>query len=608
MNLIPLNSRSSPLPARPSNRAHRHEVQFYSSDDFLLEVVSRFIAQAITAGDATMVVATQPHWDGITQILEARGIAVDEQTENGQTMFVDVDDLLAKMTVDGWVDGTKFTRIISSLLTKARGEKEGSGSQVAVFGELVALLWAQGRWQEAIQVEELWNSLARTEPFYLLCAYPLSGFNRDTHTAPFLEVCAQHSHVVPSETFLRFTKPEERLRIIACLEQKAQALDSEVRSRRSELLFRLFVDAVEDYAIFTLDSEGCIRSWNAGAERIQGYKTAEILGQHFSCFYPEDDVRSGTPKAELETAARDGRFEVEAWRVRKDGSMFWANVVITPVRDQDGRVIGFGKVTRDFTERMKTQSALQKEIAEKRKIEQRLRSSERSLRELSLHLLHTQDEERRRIGRNLHDSLGQSLAVLKMKLDCLSVFCEEPRQRTEDIDQCVHLLEDSIVELRTISYLLYPPLLDEMGLKSAIPWYLDGFAARSGIQTTFEIDTQVHRLHRDVELALFRVLQECLTNVHRHSKGSAVDIRLLTKDRCAVLQVRDNGIGLPEAGEESDQELMERPGVGLRGMKERMQELGGTFELISTPQGTTVIAIAPAEPASALHPGEFRAG
>jgi signal transduction histidine kinase len=138
-------------------------------------------------------------------------------------------------------------------------------------------------------------------------------------------------------------------------------------------------------------------------------------------------------------------------------SMFWAYVVITPVKDQDGRVIGFGKVTRDFTERMKTQSALQKEeIAETRKIEQRLRSSERSLRELSLHLLRTQDQERRRIGRNLHDSLGQSLAVLKMKLDSLSVFCEEPRQLTEDIDQCVHL-EDSIVELRTISCLLYPP-------------------------------------------------------------------------------------------------------------------------------------------------------
>jgi len=578
-----------PVPYPLSRRIvpHHHEVQFYSGDDFLVELVSRFIAQAITAGNPTIAVATEAHWDGITQILEARGIAV------GRTMFVDAGELLARITVDGWVEGTEFTRIIRSLLTKARGEEEGSGSQVAVFGELLALLWAQGRFEEATQVEQLWNSLARTEPFYLLCAYPLSGFNQDTHTAPFLEVCAQHSHVVPSETCLRLTKREECLRIVA--REKAQVLDSEVMSRRSEQLFRLFVDTVQDYAICTLDSEGYIRSWNAGAERIQGYKTAEILGKHFSCFYPEGDVRSGIPKAELETAVRDGRFEVEAWRVRKDSSMFWANVVITPVWDEDGRVIGFGKVTRDSTE-MKTQSALQKEIAERRKIEQHLRGSERSLRQLSLHLLRTQDEERRRIGRNLHDSLGQSLAVLKMKLDSLSVLCEEPRQLTEEIGQCAHLVEDSIVELRTISYLLYPPMLEEMGLKFAIPWYLDGFAARSGIQTTFKIDTNVQRLHRDVELALFRVLQECLTNVHRHSKGSVVDIRLLTKDRCAVLEVRDNGSGFPEVGEESGQDLMGRPGVGLRGLKERMQELGGTFELISTHQGTTVIAIAPAEP------------
>jgi len=254
-------------------------------------------------------------------------------------------------------------------------------------------------------------------------------------------------------------------------------------------------------------------------------------------------------------------------------------------------VVGFKKVTRDFTE-----SALQREIAEQRKVEQRLRGSEKSLRQLSLYLLHTQDEERRRIGRNLHDSLGQSLAVLKIKLDSLSVLCEKRRQFTEDIGQCVRLVEDSIVELRTISYLLYPPMLEEMGLKSAIPWYLDGYVARSGIRTNFEIDTKVQRLHRDVELALFRVLQECLTNVDRHSKGSAVEIRLLMKGRYAVLELRDNGTGLPEVGEDFDQDLLGRPGFGLRSMKERMQELGGTFELISTHQGTTVTAIAPARP------------
>jgi PAS domain S-box-containing protein len=605
MNATPLSFRSSPSPAQLPNPAHhqRHEVQFYSGEDFLLEVVSQFVAQAMAAGDATIVVATAAHWHGIKQCLEARGIDIAEQIQNGWSVFVDAGELLSKVTVDGRVDGGELTKIICSALTKVRGGEATSGSQVAIFGELVALLWAQGRLQEAIQVEDLWNNLARTEPFYLLCAYPIAGFNRDTHLAPLLEVCGQHSHVVPSESYLRLTEPEERLRNIAFLQQKAQVLDSEMVLRGSEQL-RLFVDAVQDYAIFTLDSEGHIRSWNAGAERIQGYKSSEIIGKHFSCFYPEREVQSGTPKADLEAAQRDGRFEGEAWRVRKDGSLFWANVLITPVKDEAGRVIGFGKVTRDFTERMKTQSAWQSEIAERRMAEQSLRDSERSLRQLSVHLLRTQDEERRRIGRNLHDSVGQSLAVLKMKLDSLiSVPREGPDQVTEDLDQCVRMVEASIVELRSMAYLLYPPMLEEMGLKSAIPWYLDGFAARSGIATTFEIDPKLQRLHRDVELALFRVLQECLTNVHRHSKGKAVDIRLTLKDSCAVLEVRDNGTGFPpEAGEPSDQGLMGRLGVGLRGMKERMRELGGIFELISTPQGTTITAIAPFEPASAMRP------
>src|ERR1700739_588123 len=168
-----------------------------------------------------------------------------------------------------------------------------------------------------------------------------------------------------------------------------------------------------------LDPEGNVTSWNRGAERIKGFKASDIIGSHFSRFYPEEDLRSGKPQWELKVAAQEGRFEDEGWRVRKSVSRFWANVIITAVHDETGKLIGFAKVTRDFTERMQTELALQKEVAEKQRAEMRLRESEKSLRDLSLHLLRTQDEERRRIGRDLHDSLGQSLAVLKMNLDSL---------------------------------------------------------------------------------------------------------------------------------------------------------------------------------------------
>ena len=196
-------------------------------------------------------------------------------------------------------------------------------------------------------------------------------------------------------------------------------------------------------------------------------------------------MRNGKPARGLAVAAREGRFEDEGWRVRKDGSRFWANVIISAITDNSGKLLGYAKVTRDVTERMQAQHTLEQEVAERREAERRFRDSEQSLRRLSLHLLRTQDEERRRIGRDLHDTLGQYLAVLKMKLDSVASQIGQG-EMAQEFDQCIRLMDDSIKEVRTVSYLLYPPMLEEMGLKSAIPWYLDGFSSRSGIKTTFE--------------------------------------------------------------------------------------------------------------------------
>jgi PAS domain S-box-containing protein len=139
-----------------------------------------------------------------------------------------------------------------------------------------------------------------------------------------------------------------------------------VKIRESDELFRLLVSTIKDYAILMLDPEGRVTSWNAGAERIKGYRAEEIIGQHFSRFYPAEDVAQGKPEHELKVAAEQGRFEDEGWRLRKDGSRFWANVVITAVRDGEGQLLGFGKVTRDMTERRQTEEALRvaKENAE----------------------------------------------------------------------------------------------------------------------------------------------------------------------------------------------------------------------------------------------------
>ena len=363
---------------------------------------------------------------------------------------------------------------------------------------------------------------------------------------------------------------------------KADVSAKEKRSGGREAQFELLVDAVQDYAIFMLDPAGNVKTWNAGANHIKQYTAAEIIGQHFSTFYPEEDKRNGKPQWELEVAKKEGRFEDEGWRVRKDGSRFWANVIITPLRDKSGKLVGFGKVTRDFTERMETKEALAK--------------SERALRQLSLHLLNTQDAERKRIGRDLHDSLGQYLAVLKLKLESVaSLVGAQPDLAAQDVADCIRLTDDSIKEVRTVSYLLYPPMLEEMGLKSAIPWYLSGFSSRSGIKATFKAEDAFGRLPSDAELAMFRVLQESLTNVHRHSGSQTAEVRLFTNNGNAVLEIEDNGKGFsPTLLEQGREDWKGALGVGVRGMNERMRQLKGKLEINSRETGTLVRALIPA--------------
>ena len=171
--------------------------------------------------------------------------------------------------------------------------------------------------------------------------------------------------------------------------------------------FRLLVEAVRDYAIFMLDPEGRILTWNSGAERIKGYRAEEVIGKHFSILYPPEDIQAGKTEKELEIVRQEGRFEEEGWRLRKDGSRFWADVVITALRDEAGTLYGFGKVTRDLTERKLTEDILRRsmkqleeEIKYRIQAERSAREAEASVRQLSQRLLRLQDEERRRLGRD----------------------------------------------------------------------------------------------------------------------------------------------------------------------------------------------------------------
>ena len=498
-------------------------------------------------------------------------------------MALDAEETLSKFMVDGRPDAARFSQLIGGLISDLSAGKNGAGSGLAIFGEMVAVLWARGEEAAALELEQCWNELARTQAFSLRCAYPTKEFGRPGYRDAFLKICEAHSGIIPDETYSRLPDEREQLQKIAELQQAAQVASELAKLnehlRQSEERFRLLVESVKDYAIFMLSPTGNILSWNVGAQRIKGYRTEEIIGRHFSTFYTAEDLRKGKPERALQIAEAEGRFEDEGWRVRKDGSWFWANVVITALFDAGGTLKGFGKVTRDITERKKAEEELSK---------------------LSGRLLRAQDDERRRLGRDLHDSTAQTLSAISINAALLNEYADFSAnpQASKVLAEIRALTKQASEEVRTLAYLLHPPMLEQGGLHFALRWYIDGFAQRTAIKVELEIDPGVERLSKDAEIALFRIAQESLTNVYRHSGSPTAKVRLRLESGAVIFEVADEGKGLVTSKSSGGGDAAIVPGVGIGGMRERMRQLGGRLEIRPEKVGVTVRALLP------LHSGE----
>jgi signal transduction histidine kinase len=222
------------------------------------------------------------------------------------------------------------------------------------------------------------------------------------------------------------------------------------------------------------------------------------------------------------------------------------------------------------------------------------RRAEESLRRLSGRLLHLQDEERRRIARELHDSTGQALAALAMNLSVLKENSGSlPPRSLKALNESLALLDACSGEIRTLSYLLHPPLLDEVGLETALRWYVDGFAERSGVRVELEVDPGLGRLGQQVETTLFRIVQECLSNVHRHSGSPTARIEVTRWDSTVRLRVSDAGRGILKGTLERLAGETGALGVGIPGMRERLKQFKGDLQIESGSHGTTVSATLP---------------
>jgi len=214
-----------------------------------------------------------------------------------------------------------------------------------------------------------------------------------------------------------------------------------------------------------------------------------------------------------------------------------------------------------------------------------------ALQKLSAHLMRAQDDERRRMARELHDGLGQSLAAAQINLGLIDLPTGVAGERF--LIEARHLVGRAVSDMRTLSYLLHPPLLEEAGFFSAVQWYIDGFSKRSGIEVTLELPSKTGRMADAVELALFRVVQEGLINVHRHSGSEHVDIRIESDESRIIVRLKDYGKGLPRNLLERFRKTGSGAGVGLSGMRERVKELGGEFVVESDETGTLLTVIAP---------------
>jgi signal transduction histidine kinase len=280
------------------------------------------------------------------------------------------------------------------------------------------------------------------------------------------------------------------------------------------------------------------------------------------------------------TMQKMGDEEQQLLAVRAKGSRHWFALAVIVL------MVTFILALIMFSVHYRLLSA---ELDARDQAEHSARESEKSLRSLTGRLLQLQDEERRRFSRELHDSLGQYLAGVKMNLDMFSN--SQPGDRL--LSEAIQLLDQSIAETRTISHLLHPPLLDEAGFSSAAKWYLEGFAQRSGIEVKIDLPDDIGRLPKAIELGLFRVLQESLTNIHRHSGSSKAEVTLRLFPDKVILEVRDYGKGIPRELLETFRTKGISFGVGLAGMRERVRELGGTLDVHTKAPGSSIAVTLP---------------
>lgn len=344
-----------------------------------------------------------------------------------------------------------------------------------------------------------------------------------------------------------------------------EAEPAQLKNWNDELIEKSDLLELASEAILILDAERRLIFWNRGAERLYGWARSEVLGKSPDTLL---QTQYSTALQEIEKKiSGQGQWEGELTQTARDGKRVLVACRFSSRRDASGQQRWL-QVHSDITGRKR---------------------AEEELRNLSGRMLNLRDTERRRLARELHDSAGQLLVAATVNL---SLFEEhlgnvEP-EAARFLSESNKLIAQALSEIRTISHLLHPPLLDEVGLSSALRWYVDGFSERSKIKVELRLPQNLGRLRRELELAVFRIVQEGLTNIHRHSGSTTAEIAVEKSPGLLKLSVQDHGKGMNQQGGAPDDQKRLTPGVGIRGVQERVRQLGGQMQIRSGDWGTAL--------------------
>jgi PAS domain S-box-containing protein len=355
--------------------------------------------------------------------------------------------------------------------------------------------------------------------------------------------------------------------------ESSRPISTESAVPEPESVYRALVEQIPAVIFMAYIDKGISEAYvSPQIETALGFSQEEWLDDPIRWYrhiHPGDKARWSIEAAEMLST---GNSLKSSYRVlARDGKVLWFRCEAKMVLHEDGRPWFLLGVGFDITELKRTEKALEERTE--------------ALRYLSANLMQLQDKERRKIARDLHDGIGQYLVALKLNFDMLASSVPDSSDLWLESQE---LLEQCVTETRSLSYLLHPPMLEEAGLSSTIQWYIEGFRQRSKLDVKLNLSATLPRLSSTIEIAVYRVLQESLTNVLRHSGSKVVEISLGNRDNEIFLEVKDRGRGISPDLLKRFKETGSRVGVGLAGMRERVTEIGGRFDITSGPQGTVV--------------------